>query len=91
MRLDNARRDADGMALVHLIVVGLQCQLLGLAVPIGDGALSRGLIGKRMNSSILAGAVALAVLLIRIGQDSAKFWLDPNQKSSDSDPDTVLK
>jgi hypothetical protein len=38
MRLDDAGRDADGMALIHLVVVGLEGQLLRLGVAVGDGA-----------------------------------------------------
>jgi hypothetical protein len=38
MRLDDAGRHANGMALIHLVVVGLEGQLLRLGVAVGDGA-----------------------------------------------------
>ena len=46
MGLDNAGRNTDGMALVHLVVECLKGQLLGLAVSVCDGAFSSRLTNK---------------------------------------------
>ena len=43
MRLHYAGTDLNGIALVHLVVVGLECQHLGLVVCVRDGGLSCGL------------------------------------------------